>query len=127
VKPAAVVGCSRSGKSRLLREYGKLCENTDTMSLISFNDKTPVDKEEGDSSKPLESVLARIAHAIAKPEMIGNASLHCEGKLQFKTTEGKEWMSEGKFVPLTDELNQSLLNHESELASQVGRFLKRNF
>jgi len=121
VKPAAVVGCSRSGKSSLLREYGKLLRKHGyNVIKISFSDKTPVDKEERDSSKPLESMLARIAYAIAKPEMIDNASLHCEGKLQFKTTEGsiKEWMSQGKFVLLIDELNQRILSQSLQVKSE---------
>ena len=67
VRPGAVIGCSRSGKSRALRELGERLRTEKGVNVIyvSFNDATPYDVNE--ASSPLESLLARIAYALVKP------------------------------------------------------------
>jgi hypothetical protein len=83
VPPAAVVGCSRCGKSRSLREIAHLLreERPDLrIVFISFNGSTSYSQTEGDL---MDSLVARIGFAISDPEKRGGGKLKQDGMLQF--------------------------------------------
>ena len=85
--PSALIGYSRAGKTRALMEIGHELrqEYNRTVIYVTLNDATSYDFEEAQSSSPLESLLARIAYAIAKPEVLAGEPLHDMRKLRFTT------------------------------------------
>ena len=139
-RPAALIGCSRSGKTRALIELGnKLRAENVNVIFISYNDWTMYAVRE--SSSPLESLLARIAFAIAKPEVRaycpgdtsvsllhddGRVSLHDDdGIVRFRTskTSIEKWLAKNNdSVLIIDELNSCVgpgFKHTDETLSEL--------
>lgn len=127
VTPGALIGQSRSGKTRAMLEIGRqLRKDGLGVIFVSFNDGTPYEKNESSSLR--ESLLARIAYAIAKPEVIDGKTLHDKSKLRFTTTEDDvlTWLANNKVVLLIDELNAAVQPDDPQ-ADEVADFLRKNF
>jgi len=127
VSPAALIGCSRSGKTRALVELGKKLRGEDkNVIFVSFNEKTSF--VDGESSSRLESLLARIAYAIAKDEVTSGESLLHMGKLRFTSTEDHvlKWLDNNDCVLLMDELNKCI-GPDIDGSNEVVRFLRDYF
>ena len=109
------VGHSKAGKSRALRRLGTALRKLGyNVVLISFNDETSYYPNEASSA--LQSVLARIAYAIAKPDVTNGLPLHDDTMeqttLRFTTTEDAvlDWLQlQGEnCILLIDELNNCI-------------------
>ena len=127
VPPAALVGCSRSGKTRALIELGeKLRIQGKNVIFVSFNDATTY--ADNEASSRLESLLVRIAYAIATDDATSGMPLHDKRKLRFTTTEDAvlEWLDKNNCVLLMDELNKCI-SPEIVGSGDVVRFIRDNF
>jgi len=126
--PSAVIGCSRSGKTRALIELGSALRSRRDANVIfvSFSDKTSYVK--GESSSPLKSLLARIAYAAAKPDVTNGLLLHVGGKLRFTTTVDAvlDWLGNNDCVLLIDDLDKCI-GPGVDGADIVVRFIRWNF
>jgi len=114
IRPGAVIGCSRSGKSRALRELGETLRVREAdVIYVSFNDATFLRKVELRTAKALQSFLARVAFAIATDEVRQEISkpstpLHdASGSLRITITQEVflDWLGHNACVVLIDEIN----------------------
>ena len=131
VPPGAITGCSRTGKTRSLMELGKkLREDDKNVIFLSFNEKTSY--ADGEAPSLLDSLLVRIAYAIAKDDAISGMSLHdytTEPPTLRFTTQKKsvlDWLDENDCVLLMDELNKCI-KPDVDGAVGVVRFLRDHF
>jgi hypothetical protein len=134
VSPGVLVGSSRSGKTRALIElFGKFREKELNVIFVSFNDSTTYGPDEKSSASVLESLLARIAFAIAKPAAINGRTLHDDDadkrRLRFSTTKAAvlTWLADNNVVLLIDELNQAVDPNERDQSTPVAEFLRDHF
>jgi len=140
VRPGALTGHSRAGKSRALRELViELRKKGYVVILISFNDRTPFFPGEAPSLR--ESLLVRMAAAMAKESAIPfTPSKWCplhdvNFKLRYTTTADDvlEHLKGQKCVLFIDELNRCVdpMRPEDrppeEQVREVMRFLNGHF
>jgi hypothetical protein len=130
VAPMALVAHSGAGKTRSLSELARSLRVDHKIStiFISFNSSTPYIVHE--TTNALDSVLSRIAYAIAKPDIKGDRALHDDdGKLQFVSTATAigEWLGKTPCVLCIDELNRLMTDGIMDPERVVARFLKQNF
>lgn len=127
----ALIAHSGAGKTRALLEIANELKQKHDIPVIyiTFNYLTGYNSNE--TLYPLDSLLSRIAYAIADPNFIQGRRLHSNEKLQFVTTEDEitDWLKGNPCLLCIDELNSLIPAMQSNLPKMqsVARFLKENF
>jgi hypothetical protein len=133
VPPMALVAHSGAGKTRALKELSKALQtNYDNLSVIYITFNSSTDFRLKESTRPLDSLLARIAFAIADPNVIQGRPFHdINSTLQFVTTskEIDNWLKDKPCILCIDELNNLIPSQRLDEPDmrEVANFLKDVF
>ena len=139
VPPMALVGCSRSGKTRTLEEIAASLARNGTypavVLLVTFNDysTSPITGE--DQEDPLQALCQRIAFAATRiADHSSSSSLKTAYKLfrrqnyHIDPNRIEDWLAGSRAILLVDELNfLKGLTSKTPQAYEFGDFIRSNF
>ena len=134
VRPLALVGCSRSGKTRALKELARHLKHVLSTGVIfvSFNDYSHVTVE--DEKNPLQALCKRIAfEATCKETTLKGKRVAYElfdsEEYIFNPVALSRWLGVTPVVLLIDELNslKSATKLGTTKAKEFGDFIRRKF
>ena len=139
VPPMALVGCSRSGKTRALEEMAATLARNEThpvaVLLVTFNDYSTSATTDADQEDPLQALCQRIVFAATRSA--DQRSFHSlktayevfrEQNYIIDPKQIVHWLAEFPAILLVDELNSLKgLTSKSSQAFEFGRFIRLNF